>query len=51
MKEIVTSEVKSAERFDQVLNVWIEKPQTILKCVTCAVLPGYLNDYFHFYRF
>ena len=31
-------EVVSDSRFHNVLKIWIEKPQTILKCVSCSTI-------------
>ena len=36
--KIVSVEIGSETRFHEVLKIWVEKPQTILKCVSCSTI-------------
>jgi hypothetical protein len=36
MSKTATLEITPITEFDEVLDIWIEKPNTILKCITCA---------------
>ena len=36
--KIASVEIVSEKRFHEVLKIWVEKPQTILKCVSCSTI-------------